>query len=140
MKTMRCRTSLLVGAGALLALAARGAPPTEEDAKGRLGAELYVTHCADCHGDGSGNGPRASLLAYEPADLTGLARRNGGRFPWARSRRVVDGREKVRGPGSEMPIFGDELRTPEHHFEEARVQRELDAIVFYLTSLQDDDD
>ncbi len=46
------------------------------------GPDLYHAHCAACHGsDGKGNGPAAAALKTKPADLTVLAKNNGGKFP-----------------------------------------------------------
>src|SRR3974377_2575154 len=46
------------------------------------GKELYLDHCAVCHGvDGKGNGPAAPALKTAPPDLTLLAKNNGGKFP-----------------------------------------------------------
>ena len=42
-----------------------------------------------------------------PADLTTLAQRNGGWFPFARVYEVIDGRRLVKAHGSrEMPVWG----------------------------------
>ena len=46
------------------------------------GADLYSNYCAACHGtDAKGTGPLANLLKSKPADLTLIAKRNGGQFP-----------------------------------------------------------
>jgi Cytochrome c len=76
------------------------------------GKELYLDHCAACHGaDGKGNGPAAPALETAPPDLTLLAKNNGGRFP---SRYVVKILETNSGGavhGSfEMPIWGPIFR------------------------------
>ena len=65
---------------ASLALAACGG----EDAATR-GERLFAAHCAICHGADARGGGGASVpgLSKTPADLTLLARRNGGDFPVA---------------------------------------------------------
>ena len=48
------------------------------------GAELYKQYCAVCHGnDLKGNGPAPSPFKRSPPDLTTLARRHDGKFPYA---------------------------------------------------------
>ena len=49
---------------------------------GVAGAYAYRTYCASCHGaDGKGEGPLTENLRFRPADLTLIAKRNGGSFP-----------------------------------------------------------
>ncbi|SDI69459.1 c-type cytochrome [Lutimaribacter saemankumensis] len=46
------------------------------------GAKTFASLCSTCHGAGGrGDGPIAGDLPVPPADLTGLAVRNGGAFP-----------------------------------------------------------
>ena len=48
-----------------------------------LGQKLYTQYCASCHGaDGKGNGPEAAKLNPKPGDLTQIAKKNGGKFPF----------------------------------------------------------
>ena len=57
------------------------------------GRDSFGVYCASCHGaDGTGHGPAASALRTQPADLTILARRNGGVFPRDASPRSSTGR------------------------------------------------
>src|SRR5690242_7166046 len=47
------------------------------------GRTMYKQYCAVCHGEeGKGQGPFASTLKVPPADLTALAKRHGGKFPY----------------------------------------------------------
>jgi mono/diheme cytochrome c family protein len=72
-----------------------------------LGAETYAAACAGCHGaEGRGDGPLAGLMTVPVPDLTGLAARAGGDFPWLRVIHTIDGRTGLRGHGGPMPIFG----------------------------------
>src|SRR5271166_3223555 len=58
------------------------------------GPALYTAYCTVCHGkDGKGGGPMAKSLKVAPADLTGIAMRNGGRFPMERVQRTISGKE-----------------------------------------------
>ncbi|MBS3649946.1 c-type cytochrome [Pseudaminobacter sp. 19-2017] len=72
------------------------------------GESEFVNSCAPCHGmKGQGDGPMAKELKRAPADLTRLAQRNGGRFPYSRVFATIDGRYIVPGHGSrEMPVWG----------------------------------
>ncbi len=69
---------------AALSILALTACQTETAAKApvRSGAEDFAMLCTPCHGaSGTGNGELAAELTQRPADLTGLAARNGGVFP-----------------------------------------------------------
>jgi mono/diheme cytochrome c family protein len=72
------------------------------------GETEYLNSCAPCHGlRGKGDGVLASSLNKKPADLTVLAQRNGGEFPYSRVFAIIDGRYVVPGHGDrEMPIWG----------------------------------
>ena len=72
------------------------------------GAWEYSEACAVCHGaDGAGNGALAGALKQAPPDLTRLAEQNGGRFPFERVFRIIDGRTPVEGHGgTDMPVWG----------------------------------
>ena len=72
------------------------------------GEAEYLNSCAVCHGlEGKGDGPLAEELVTRPADLTSIARRNGGTFPYAQVYAVIDGRYSVPGHGGrEMPVWG----------------------------------
>ena len=78
------------------------------------GADMYRTWCASCHGsEGKGNGPAAAALKKAPADLTMLAKKNGGTFPAGRVRNFIEGKDAatIAAHGSrEMPIWGDVFR------------------------------
>lgn len=115
-----------------------------------VGKEEFETKCVMCHGvSGKGDGPRALALTKKPADLTMLAKNNGGVFPASRVHEIIDGRLEVAAHGPRlMPVWGDEFlileRTrPEDVSEETFLQREdrvngrIKALVDYLARLQD---
>jgi hypothetical protein len=81
---------------------------TESNGPAPSAAE-FRNSCAACHGiDGQGNGPLAVLLKVKPPDLTTLAARNGGKFPFDYVMRIIDGRATVGPHGTrEMPVWGD---------------------------------
>jgi mono/diheme cytochrome c family protein len=73
------------------------------------GPDLFHAHCAACHGpEGRGNGPAAGALKTKPADLTALARNNGGKFPAERVQKFISGDDpSLSSHGSrEMPVWG----------------------------------
>jgi|SRR6516225_165919 mono/diheme cytochrome c family protein len=76
------------------------------------GKELYLDHCAVCHGvAGKGNGPAAPALKTAPPDLTLLATNNGGKFPSMHVLNILD--TDPGGPvhgSAEMPMWGPIFR------------------------------
>jgi len=77
----------------------------------------------------------ASALLAGPADLTILARRNGGAFPRDRVRDFVvgSGRPLTAHGTSEMPVWGAIFRTFES---DARVRERIANLVSYVESIQ----
>ncbi|MBD3764489.1 MAG: c-type cytochrome [Rhodobacterales bacterium] len=77
------------------------------------GAQDYATFCAACHGSaGRGDGPAAEGQSPAPADLTGLAARNGGTFPMLSVMGKIYGYAGVPGAtptAGAMPEFGSLL-------------------------------
>ncbi|MFN6951698.1 MAG: cytochrome c, partial [Albidovulum sp.] len=51
-------------------------------------------------------GPMSDLISIPVPDLTRIAVRNGGVFPWLRVVHLIDGRTGLRGHGGPMPLFG----------------------------------
>ncbi len=75
----------------------------------RTGGELYRNYCAVCHGPGAaGDGPFSTLLRTPPTNLTQLAARNGGIFPYWPAYEKISGLELLPAHGGrEMPIWGE---------------------------------
>jgi len=73
-----------------------------------IGKLEYESACAVCHGiAGKGDGPLRSQLVSPVPDITVLAERNGGVFPFDRVYQVIDGRLQVKAHGTrEMPVWG----------------------------------
>lgn len=73
-----------------------------------IGKQEYEQSCATCHGiDGKGKGSVAQALQLSLPELTTLAKRNGGVFPFSRVYNVIDGQEEVKAHGTRlMPIWG----------------------------------
>jgi mono/diheme cytochrome c family protein len=72
----------------------------------------FRRYCAQCHGmSGTGDGPVAAALKKKPANLTLLAKNNGGVFPEKEVRDFIDGTKTSAAHGSRaMPIWGDAFR------------------------------
>lgn len=98
------------------------------------GAEMYKTWCASCHGVlGKGDGPAAAALKKAPADLTQLAKKNGGKFPTERVRDYIDGTKEVASHGSrDMPVWGSFFR----RLGEDNVTYRVVTLANYVQSLQ----
>ncbi len=107
-----------------------------------VGAELFVTHCASCHGvDARGDGPAASALRIPPADLTRIAARSDGVFPESSTARLIDGRFDLPAHGSrEMPIWGARLanQIPGLATGDEVARGQIASLLEYLKSLQMD--
>ena len=99
------------------------------------GSATFALYCATCHGTSArGNGPMASSLTRPPADLTLIAKRNGGTFPMEMVAKVIDGRAPVKGHGGgEMPVWGDAFGKSA---DATPVADKIARIVSYLQSIQ----
>lgn len=122
----------VVLAAALATLPARAA-----DDPGR---EAYLRYCGACHGpDGKGDGIAGSLMTPKPSDLTQIAKKHGGEFPFQQVAADIDGTRTVRAHGdSAMPVWGD-LFKAEPHWEASRraeVQAKIALITNYVKSIQ----
>lgn len=114
-----------------------------------VGKEEFESKCATCHGlSGKGDGPQAPILLTKPADLTILAKSNGGVFPAQRVYEIIDGRREVAAHGPRtMPVWGrffqvDVPDLPEgaagtFDFRETTVHDKIQALIAYLVRLQD---
>jgi len=102
------------------------------------GAELFMNHCAACHGtDGEGGGPVAAALQATVPNLRSLAMRNGGTFPTEAVTAYIDGRQmKVAHGDRQMPIWGDVFRGPEQGTAKRIVRERIAALVVFIRELQ----
>jgi mono/diheme cytochrome c family protein len=106
------------------------------------GKQDYLENCAGCHGtDGKGHGPDLYIVpGIAPANLTMLAKQNGGVFPFQATEDAIDGRKGIPPHKRfDMPFWGVTMQeqgkafTPES---EAKVKARLDAVVRYIESIQ----
>jgi mono/diheme cytochrome c family protein len=110
-----------------------------------LGKREYDANCAVCHGaKGKGDGPYAGASEAGVSDLTLLARRNNGVFPFARVYEFIDGTQVVKAHGTrEMPIWGADykVKAAEYYVDvpfnpESYVRARILALVEYVYRLQ----
>lgn len=102
------------------------------------GKEMFMSYCASCHGKSAkGDGPAAGALKQNPADLTTLAKRNGGKFPSDKVNSVLRGQASLMAHGDqEMPVWGPVFWRMSHGHEE-QVQMRIANLSRYLESLQE---
>lgn len=101
------------------------------------GSEMFNSYCAPCHGkDAKGNGPAATALKNPPANLTQLAKKNGGKFPADHVATVL--RSGVAGAhGSvDMPVWGPLFSTVSGK-DQSIVQMRISNLIHYLESVQE---
>ncbi len=129
---------LMCPLGTSLANAQENPPPAQPVKQTVSGGELFRTYCASCHGTSArGDGPLADVMSRRPANLTEIAKRNGGQFPSEMVFRTIDGKRPVRGHGgADMPVWGDAFARSRDGGDPARVKRMIDSLVDYLESIQ----
>jgi mono/diheme cytochrome c family protein len=100
------------------------------------GANLYRAYCASCHGkNGKGDGPVAAALKATLPDLTMIAKNNGGKFPTARMRRIIEGQGMIASHGSrDMPVWGPVFSQVEADVDCGPMR--MENLVKYLESIQ----
>lgn len=112
-----------------------------------LGKQEFISKCATCHGlSGKGDGPQSTVT--RPANLTILAKKNGGVFPTRRVHEIIDGRQEVAAHGPRtMPVWGmffqvDLPDVPDEatgitNYRETTVSDRIQALIDYLKTLQE---
>ena len=101
------------------------------------GRQMFNSYCAVCHGtDAKGNGPAASALKTPPADLTVLAKKNGGKYPSAHVAAVIRGQAALSSHGTaDMPVWGP-LFSSISGGHESQVQQRISNLAQYVGTLQ----
>jgi mono/diheme cytochrome c family protein len=101
------------------------------------GKQTYLHYCAACHGaDGRGDGPAASVLKTAPPDLTTLAKRHDGKFPYDYVSDVLRFGTRINAHGSsDMPIWGPIFGSMDN-YDLAAVRKRIKDLSDYLASLQ----
>jgi mono/diheme cytochrome c family protein len=130
---------LILAVGTLLAqnkpAADRVAPPPRTIAAS--GKQTYMQYCASCHGvDARGDGPAAIVLKTPPPDLTTLARRHDGKFPYEYVSDVLRfGTRIVAHGSSDMPVWGPIFGSMDN-YDVVAVRKRIKDLCDYLASLQ----
>jgi len=105
------------------------------------GKNLYMQYCSACHGPGGkGDGVLSNLMHPKPPDLTQLAKKSGGTFPFYGVIRIIDGRETVRAHGnSDMPVWGARFQAEDSGSPDAQAiaRGKVVLIADYLESIQE---
>ena len=138
----RVRVAILVSAGLVLTLAAPLAAQQEvkrESIKAITdvsGPATFKEYCTVCHGTGGkGDGPAAKALIKPPADLTQIAKRNGGKFSALAVRMTITGDTTVAAHGTrDMPTWGPLFRTVEN---DSTTALRLRNVVEYIENMQE---
>lgn len=105
----------------------------------RKGRELYLQHCAACHGtNADGHGSLEHELTAPPADLRLLSRKYGDPLPEDKIARFMDGRADVAAHGPrDMPVWGWEIwQNPEGSGNPNQVSDSVAHTIHYLQSIQ----
>lgn len=92
----------------------------------RRPASRRTSGTASCHGaDARGEGPAAFVLKTPPPDLTTLAKRHSGKFPYAYVVDVLRFGTRIFAHGSsDMPIWGPIFGSMEN-YDEAAVRKRI---------------
>lgn len=147
MRAPRSRLRRRIAIAATIAFSVAAASPgrAEDHATATPGQALYRRYCSACHGeDGRGTGIVSGLMKPKPADLTQLAKKAGGVFPFEAVMRTIDGRQTLRAHGdSQMPVWGEifarEAEESDDSVEGARLaaRGKVVEITEYLATIQE---
>lgn len=131
---MACLAGLALAVAPVLAAAGDLALDQAAAHKGEI---TYSRYCVACHGaGGKGDGPLSHDLRVPVPDVTEMANRNAGKYPYDRVSRIVSTAEIVRGHGTvEMPAWGDAFKKTKGT-EEATVDAAIRNLNHYIWSLQ----
>lgn len=123
---------------AMLMLPAAASAQDQQPRQTTPGGETFRTYCATCHGSSArGDGPLAASMKQKPANLTELAKRNGGVYPSEMVFKTIDGRTPVRGHGGpDMPAWAEAFSKSREAGDADRVKSVIQSLVDYLESIQ----
>ena len=101
------------------------------------GKAMFKQYCASCHGaDAKGRGPATPTLNTRVPDLTTLAKRHDGKYPYEYVESVLRFGPGYSAHGSqEMPVWGPIFQYLEN-YNEAAVRQRIKNLCDYIESLQ----
>ncbi len=130
-----------LAAAAVLAVAGSSAAQESANKQESPNKQAFIRYCGSCHGpDGKGDGVLSGLLKQKPADLTQIAKNNGGTFPAQRVMRFIDGTTDVRAHGDpEMPVWGEVFKEQlaDSPAQQAEIRATILGITSYIESIQE---
>jgi mono/diheme cytochrome c family protein len=102
------------------------------------GRQDFEESCVACHGgDATGTGTLATKLVKPPKDLTQIAVRNGGTFPFWQVFEIIAGEKPVAGHDThQMPQFMADMTVQERKPGFAPAHVRVLELTHYLESLQ----
>jgi mono/diheme cytochrome c family protein len=104
------------------------------------GQQMYREYCAACHGENAkGGGPAAGACLVKPPDLTLLAKRNEGKFPYDYFYSVLQFGRTMPTPAhgsADMPIWLPLFLSLGNADQEAIAQQRMHNLAHYIASLQ----
>ncbi len=112
-------------------------------AAAQTGKQDFDKYCAGCHGPGGkGNGTESYVMPpTPPPDLTQLAKKNRGVFPFDEVVEIIDGRKNIPTHARiQMPFWGVVMQKEGKEFSpesDAEVKRRITALAKYIESLQE---
>ncbi len=137
------RHSILFAAMLLFAtaLSAQPKPPAQDQFPPEFvpaGKQMFKQYCAACHGlNAKGNGPARSALKVPAADLTTLAKRHGGDFPYDYVTNILRFGPGVAAHGSsDMPTWGAIFQYMDN-YNQTVVMKRIKNLTDYLATLQE---
>ncbi|HYC21841.1 MAG TPA: c-type cytochrome [Candidatus Bathyarchaeia archaeon] len=138
---MKGRTTAVLAGGLIVAAALVSAAPVAR-ASEAANKQLYLKYCGSCHGpDGKGDGVLSGVLQTKPADLTQIAKKNGGEFPTAEVAKVINGSKTMRAHGDpDMPVWGEVFKQQASSGSSSRksqAQAKIAFITAYIKSIQE---
>ena len=131
-----------MAAGLVLAATLLWPPLTVGAAEGDSPAKaMYLKYCSACHGSGGkGDGVVSGFLRPKPTDLTQIAKKTKGEFPFMETAQAIDGTRTIRAHGdSDMPVWGELFREESTAplTRQAEVRGKVMLITDYLRSIQE---
>ena len=102
------------------------------------GKQMFKEYCAACHGlDAKGHGPARSSLKIPAADLTTLAKRHGGDFPYDYVSNILKFGPGLAAHGSsDMPTWGSIFQYMDN-YNLPTVQKRIKNLSDYIATLQE---